>query len=182
MRPKILTEDLFSRFLADSVILDYLRDVSDLDADLSTADEGLVDARKDLRLYVFSIEREVLSKFSNRSGNQPLGAFGVLRGLGVRLRGYREVTEQQITDGTEPTLPDGTSYEAGDPNPKTMDTDLLFALRKTIADVAEHDTGLPPRHLESKSQGGSSETYNTARRPTSLYRHLRPFDTRRLRF
>lgn len=186
MRPHVLTEDQFRRYLEEAVILDYLRNVSDLDVDITAADadEDLVEARKDLRFYILGLEQDTFDKFRGQSGAAAPLRFeggGRLTNDVIRLDGYKEVTQEQVDSGTEPTYSDGTSYEVGVPNPEAMDDALTEAVRRTVADVAAHDTGLPPRHVKSKSQGNSSEEYDQVRRPSGLYRRLRRFDRRAIR-
>ena len=161
--------------------------------------EDLVQARKELNLFVRDIEDEVLEHHTDTDAlEHPSPDYYYFRGSmnrrEVALQGYYEVTDRDLEEqaqedadaaaaGTEPeqlvpTYPNGEYYNAGDPHILKMDSDLLLALRLTIAAVAEHETKRPSRHLESKSTGmGSKETYIQNERPMRLYRRLRNFDT-----
>ena len=197
--PRILTEDVQAAHLDDQVILHFLRNIDDLDVDITEpdVDAGLVRARKQLRLFIRDIEDEMLSYHTDeRERAHPSPDFyvfsGGIRQRGVALYGYEEVTEedreaqqdedqQADADGREPDViapkyPDGTIYEVGAPNIVEIRDDLLRALRYTVADVAEHEVQRPSRHIEVKSEGQSHEEYDLTERPVRLYHRLREFD------
>ena len=188
-QPKILTEDQFSLVLSRSTIREYLRQLSDLDVDINATpapSPKLIRARRQLRIFVADVEQEILARYrkpSTRNLFQSLNRDLVVDG--VQLTGYREVTEEQAASVPGdplypdlPKLPDGTEYEAGDPNPITSNGDLVRAIRLTIADIADHEIERPDRFLESKSQAQSKEVYDLTERPRALYRRLRQFDAR----
>jgi hypothetical protein len=186
MQPKILTTDLFGVHLADVVIDDYLRQPADLGVDLTDpdVDPKLANRRKQLRMFVAEMEMETLQHYTepitHTSRVPEPGRFSAFYPdpSGIYLAGYREVTQQDIDDDTAPALPDGSVYEVGDPHITDMDAQLLFALRRTIAAVCEHETQRPSRHIEVKTEGQSREEYVLTERPSSLYRLLEPFDAR----
>jgi hypothetical protein len=95
----------------------------------------------------------------------------------IQLRGWEEVTQEQIDDGT---APDGT--EVGDPNVNTMDSGLLRRLRMAIAmqvDIwAEEEAS---EGIKSISQGDRSVTYldpDETDPEAEIAALLRPFDER----
>jgi hypothetical protein len=95
----------------------------------------------------------------------------------IQLRGWREVTQEEINAGT---APDGT--EAGDPNINTMNKDLLRRLRTAIAmqvDIwAEEEAS---DGIKSISQGERSVTYldpDETDPEAEIATLLRPYDQR----
>lgn len=197
--PRILTEDVQATYLGDPVILHFLRNVSDLDVDLSQpdVDPGLARAREQLRVFLRDIEDETLWFYTDQqqTGADRSTRFDgavTTREQGVALDGYVAVTEQsrqaQATedeqaaiegrdaDAIVPRYPDDTLYEAGAPNVVQMPGDLLMTLRSTIADVAEHEVKRPDRHVKVKSEGRSREEYVLTERPRQLYHRLNRFD------
>jgi len=184
MQPKILTEDLFKLYLTDKTVKEWLRQVSDLDIDLTQpgVEERLILQRKKLQLLISTVEQEVLQKYSEpRVRVSPARFDPFFPAIGaVHLIGYREVFEEEVNTGTDlPSLPDGTDYEVGDPNVITSDERLVEALRQTISKIAHHEVQLPNDGLTRKLEGESREFYDPTRRPSSLYRLMQVFDIRR---
>ena len=136
------------------------------------------DVRTEDRLeHVIAVqEQRVLAHYKDEPRTVQPGRFRELPATGqVHLIGYREVTQEEVDDGTNPV---GT--EVGDININTTKDDLLFALRIVIADLVDNFYTRAPEDVIRIDQGDRALVFAASRveTPPSVFRPLRTFDAR----
>jgi len=115
----------------------------------------------DLRLKVWRAEQKVIQRYTEHEAGSVQAVREDTHATTVQLLGWEEDSN-------------------GDPDVSAMPSDLVTALRDTIARILTHWHETPDDNVKSRSVGSKSVTYeeDADKLPRSVYRPLRPFDDR----